>query len=96
MTTLTISNMPQDLYEKLEDVASRHHRSIHSEIISCLESALKDRDLSVSEKIQKAQSSAIQAFESSVPLNGTASAYRQIPKWDEPAQGDCHYWLSEN
>jgi plasmid stability protein len=40
MASLTIKNIPDDLYEHLKQAASIHHRSINSELIVCLEKAL--------------------------------------------------------
>lgn len=40
MATLTIKNMPDDLYRKLKRKADRHRRSINSEAIVCLERSL--------------------------------------------------------
>ncbi|MBF0263786.1 MAG: Arc family DNA-binding protein [Gammaproteobacteria bacterium] len=33
MPALTIKNMPDELYNELKSVASKHHRSINSEVI---------------------------------------------------------------
>ena len=40
MASLTIKNIPDDLYEHLKQAAKAHHRSINSELIYCLESTL--------------------------------------------------------
>ncbi len=40
MASLTVKNIPDNLYEHLKQAASIHHRSINSEIIVCLEKAL--------------------------------------------------------
>ncbi len=40
MASLTIKNIPDNLYEHLKHAASNHHRSINSEVIVCLEKAL--------------------------------------------------------
>ena len=40
MATLTVTNIPDDLYERLKASAAEHRRSINSEIIVCLERAL--------------------------------------------------------
>lgn len=41
MTTITLKNIPDNLYEDLKKQAKQHHRSINSEIIVCLEYALQ-------------------------------------------------------
>ncbi len=40
MASLTIKNIPDNLYEHLKQAAAIHHRSINSELIVCLERAL--------------------------------------------------------
>jgi plasmid stability protein len=40
MATLTIKNIPDELYEQLKQSASRHRRSVNSEVIVCLEKVL--------------------------------------------------------
>lgn len=41
MATITLKNIPDDLYEKLKQRAMEHHRSINSEVIVCLERAVQ-------------------------------------------------------
>jgi len=41
MATLTIKNIPDELYEELKRSAAQHRRSINSEVIVCLEKALR-------------------------------------------------------
>ena len=41
MPTLTVKNIPDDLYAHLREAASLNHRSLNSEIIVCLERALQ-------------------------------------------------------
>lgn len=36
-TNITIKNIPEDLYEQLKKSAEANHRSINSEIITCIE-----------------------------------------------------------
>jgi plasmid stability protein len=43
MATLTVKNIPDDLYERLKQSAAEHRRSINSEIIVCLENTLRSR-----------------------------------------------------
>ena len=42
-TTITVKNIPQDLYEKLKTRALRNHRSVNREIIFLFEEALTVR-----------------------------------------------------
>ena len=46
MASLTIKNIPDDLYEHLKLAANAHHRSINSELIYCLEKTLLPTKLS--------------------------------------------------
>jgi plasmid stability protein len=39
-TTITVKNIPADLYERLKKSAALHHRSINSEIIALIEESL--------------------------------------------------------
>jgi len=41
MPTMTIENMPDDLYKQIEESAREHGRSIDNEVILCLKQALK-------------------------------------------------------
>ncbi|MBI5230925.1 MAG: Arc family DNA-binding protein [Coriobacteriales bacterium] len=40
MATVTIKNIPDDLYERLKRMAVAHRRSVNSEVIVCLERAV--------------------------------------------------------
>ena len=46
MPSLTVKNIPPDLYELLKKSAAVNHRSINSEIIVCIEQALHSRKIS--------------------------------------------------
>ena len=41
MLSLTINNIPDDLYQELKLAAERHHRSINSEVIVYLKRSLQ-------------------------------------------------------
>lgn len=45
MATITLKNIPQELYEQLKQRAERHRRSINSEAIVCLERVLQSERL---------------------------------------------------
>jgi plasmid stability protein len=45
MATLTIKNIPDEVYEQLKQRAARHRRSVNSEVIVCLEKALGRRSV---------------------------------------------------
>jgi plasmid stability protein len=43
MPSITIKNIPEDLYERLKEAARAHRRSINSEVIVCIERAVGTR-----------------------------------------------------
>jgi len=56
MASLTIKNIPDDLYEHLKQAAKDHHRSVNSELICCLEKTLLPTKLSASDLKDSARS----------------------------------------
>jgi plasmid stability protein len=56
MTTLTIKNIPEKLYQRLKDSAAQHRRSINGEAISCLEKALVGNRLDPEDFLAQARS----------------------------------------
>ena len=53
MATITLKNIPDDLYELLKAAAKAHHRSINSELIHCLEQSFKPRPVSPEERLER-------------------------------------------
>ena len=47
MTTITVKNIPEDIYEKLKRSAELNHRSLNREIIACLERAVSSQVIDV-------------------------------------------------
>ncbi len=45
MPSITVKNIPEDLYERLKQLASANRRSVNSEIIICIEQAVSSRRL---------------------------------------------------
>jgi plasmid stability protein len=45
MATLTIKNIPDEVYEQLKQRAARHRRSVNSEVIVCLEKVLSSKSV---------------------------------------------------
>jgi antitoxin FitA len=43
MSSITVKNIPEELYEQLRQSAAANHRSINSEIIVCIERAVGSR-----------------------------------------------------
>ena len=40
MPSITVKNIPEELYERLKEAARTHRRSINSEVIVCIEKAV--------------------------------------------------------
>ncbi|MBD3320673.1 MAG: Arc family DNA-binding protein [Chitinivibrionales bacterium] len=55
MPSLTIKNIPSDLYNVLRQVAEIHRRSLNSEVIVCLEKALLHKKISPEQRLQNAK-----------------------------------------
>lgn len=53
MATVTLKNVPDELYERLKATAQAHRRSINSELIHCLETVLKPRKISAEERLAR-------------------------------------------
>jgi plasmid stability protein len=53
MATLTLKNIPDDLYERLRQRAALHRRSINGEMIHCLEQALQPSKLTPEDRLQR-------------------------------------------
>jgi plasmid stability protein len=51
MATVTVKNIPDELYERLKTVAQINRRSINSEIIVCIENARRLRQLTAGHRI---------------------------------------------
>jgi antitoxin FitA len=55
-TTITLKNIPDELYDRLKAAAKAHRRSINSEAIVCLEGALATpRRITAEERIARAR-----------------------------------------
>ncbi|MDQ2695196.1 MAG: Arc family DNA-binding protein [Pseudomonadota bacterium] len=53
--TITLKNIPDDLYQRLKEAADAHHRSINSEVIVCLERLLMPARLTAEERLARAR-----------------------------------------
>lgn len=53
--TITLKNIPDDIYARLKEAADAHHRSLNSEVIACLESTLLPARVSAQERISRAR-----------------------------------------
>ena len=54
-TTLTLKNIPDEVYARLKRSAEAHRCSLNSEAIVCLESVLMPARLASSERLARAQ-----------------------------------------
>lgn len=54
-TTLTLKNIPDDLYQRLKASADAHRRSMNSEALVCLENALLPGRMAPDERIARAR-----------------------------------------
>lgn len=55
MASVTVKNIPEDLYEKIRLSAALHRRSINSELIHCIESILTPEKIDAPERIKRAR-----------------------------------------
>jgi len=53
MASITLKNIPDDLYNLLRIQAEVHHRSINSEMIHCLEAVLRPNTVGVEERLSR-------------------------------------------
>ena len=51
MATVTIKNIPDELYKRLKAVAEINRRSINSEIIMCIENAVTSQKIDLDEML---------------------------------------------
>jgi antitoxin FitA len=54
-TTLTLKNIPNDVYDQLKLAAQTHRRSMNSEAIVCLEAALLPAKVTLAERLNRAR-----------------------------------------
>ena len=54
-TTLTLKNIPDDIYERLKAAAEIHRRSMNSEAIVCLETVLVPGKMKPNERLARAR-----------------------------------------
>ena len=54
-TTLTLKNIPDEVYERLKLAAGMHRRSLNSEAIVCLEAVLAPARIAPGERVTRAR-----------------------------------------
>jgi len=52
MATVTIKNIPDELYKRLKAVAEVNRRSINSEIIMCIENSITSQRINLNEMLE--------------------------------------------
>lgn len=72
-TTLTLKNVPDDIYAQLKAAADSHRRSLNQEAIVCLQSALQPRRIDAD-----AQLARLRALRAQLPQ--TKLTHRQIDR----------------
>jgi len=55
MTTVTVKNIPGDVYELLKQSAEANRRSINSEIITCIERGVRGRKVNAENLLLRAR-----------------------------------------
>lgn len=60
--SLTLKNLPDDLYDRLKQAAQQHRRSLNNEAIVCLEVALPPQPITATERLDQ-----IRALRHSLP-----------------------------
>ncbi len=55
MVTVTIKNIPEEIYERIKTQAKVNHRSINGEILSILEQAISIPPINVQETLKRAR-----------------------------------------
>jgi antitoxin FitA len=55
MASLTIKSVPDDLYEQLRQSATQHRRSMNSEVIVCLQRALRSTQIDAAAFLARAR-----------------------------------------
>lgn len=55
MATVTVKNIPDDLYDRLKSLAEMNRRSVNSEIIVCIENAVGGRRIDPEEVLENAR-----------------------------------------
>jgi len=55
MATITVKNIPDDLYHRLKTLAENNRRSLNSEIITCIEQAVSCRKIDPEVMLVKAR-----------------------------------------
>ena len=55
MATITLKNIPEQLYKKLKQRATQHYRSLNSEVIVCLQNVLGSQQVDPEVLLERAR-----------------------------------------
>ena len=55
MATITIKNIPDDIYNLLKELARENHRSVNSEVILAIKMAVMRRPINVQKNLEQAR-----------------------------------------
>lgn len=77
MVNVTLKNIPDELYARVKDSARRNHRSVNGEIIARLETALKPREISPEEWLERIRQARPQFDPNAVSLDELLEAIDQ-------------------
>jgi plasmid stability protein len=77
MPSLTVKNIPDDLYERLKEAAAMHHRSINSELIHCLALTLQPARLTSAELLTAARALRAQVKAETLSVDDIEAAKQQ-------------------
>lgn len=83
MATLTVKNIPTELYERLKASAAEHRRSLNSEILVCLERALFSERLDPATQLARADALRERAALTPVDDALIGEARRRMARTDE-------------
>ena len=74
MPTLTLQDIPDELYDKLKESASANHRSLDEEIIYLLKISLMPRRISSAVLLERARKTRLESQETSFCLDDIQNA----------------------
>ncbi len=80
MTTITVKNIPDDLYDQLKRAAEASRRSINSEIIVCIERQVSSQRREVDDILLRAR--ALRGLTSAAPV--TQSQFDEAKRAGRP------------
>jgi plasmid stability protein len=77
MATITVKNIPDDLYRRLKAAAARNRRSINGEIISRIEDSLRSRRVATDQLLARVRRLQDSYGDRAIPLEQLDAARRE-------------------